>query len=433
MSYELIGIIGILMLLILFVAGMPVSFAMALVGFVGFGYLMGFQAGSAILIRDFYEVFAAYPLNVIVLFVLMGSFAFAAGMSKRMYDASYTIAGQLPAGLAVATILACSGFAAICGSTAATAATIGRVSFNEMQRYGYSSKLSTGAIASAGSIGILIPPSTIFIVYGILTEQPIGKLFAAGIVPGVMLTALFIGVVFILSMKNADIAPAGKKTTFAQKARALASVLDILILFIASIGGLLIGLFTPNQAAGVGAAGTLLIGLITRELTWEGFVSATRQGLRTACMIMCLIAGATVFGHFMAASTIPLVMSDWVAGFSLPPIAVMAIVCLIFFAGGCFLDAMALIMLTVPILYPIVIKLGYDLIWFGVVIVIISQIAVITPPVGVNVYVTKGIAQGVGIETIFKGTFPFLGAMIVALIVVLVFPQLSLYLPGLIG
>ena len=282
----------------------------------------------------------------------MGSFAFASGMSKRMYDASYKIAGQLPAGLAVATILACSGFAAICGSTAATAATIGRISFNEMRRYGYADTLSTGAIASAGSIGILIPPSTIFIVYGILTEQPIGQLFAAGLLPGLMLTVFFILVVFILTWGKAEMAPPGQATTFSEKIKAIISVTDIIILFLLSIGGLLLGWFTPNQAAGVGAAGTLIIGLISRELTWGGFISASKQGLRIACMIMSLIAGATVFGHFMAASTIPLVMSDWVGGFDLPPMAVMGLICLIFFVGGCFLDAMALIMLTVPILYP---------------------------------------------------------------------------------
>ena len=432
MSPELIGIIGIILLILLFITGMPVSFAMAFIGFLGFGYLMGFKAGIAILLRDFFEIFSAYPLNVIVLFVLMGSFAFASGMSRRLYDACYTIAGQLPAGLAVTTILACSGFAAICGSTAATAATIGRVAFTEMQRYGYSDTLSTGSIASAGAIGILIPPSTIFIVYGILTEQSIGQLFAAGILPGVMLTIFFICVVFLLSAGKAHIAPVGKQTTLAEKFKALLSITDVFLLFAVSIGGLLLGWFTPNQAAGMGAAGTLLIGLINRELTWKGFFGATKQGLHIACMILCLIAGATVFGHFMAASTIPLGISDWIGGLSFPPIVIMAILCLIFFIGGCFIDAMALIMLTVPILYPIVLRLGYDLIWFGVVIVIISQIAVITPPVGVNVYVTKGIAKSVKIETIFKGTLPFLGAMIIALIVVLVFPQLSLFLPNLV-
>lgn len=432
MSPELIGIIGMVLLILLFMTGMPVSIAMAFVGFLGFGYLMGFEAGIALLLRDFFEVFSTYPLNVIVLFVLMGSFAFASGMSRRMYDASYKMAGQLPAGLAVATVLACSGFAAICGSTAATAATIGRVAYSEMQRYGYRDTLSTGCIASAGSIGILIPPSTIFIVYGILTEQSIGKLFAAGILPGIMLTIFFIIVVFLITLGRSDVAPAGQQTTIVEKLKALLSIADILILFIVSIGGLLLGWFTPNQAAGMGAAGTLLIGLINKELSWNSFFNATKQGMGISCMIMCLIAGATVFGHFMAASTIPLVLSDWVGGFSFPPIVVMGIICLIFFLGGCFIDAMALIMLTVPILYPIVLRLGYDLIWFGVIIVVISQIAVITPPVGVNVYVTKGIAQGVSIETIFKGTFPFLGAMVVALILLLVFPQLSLYLPNLI-
>ena len=429
MDPVIIGLVGIAVLLLLFMINMPVSFAMALVGFVGFAYVVNWDAAVALLPRTLFVEMSAYPLNVIVLFVLMGSFAFASGMSRRLYDSSYTLAGKLPAGLAVATVLACSGFAAICGSTAATVATIGRVALPEMQRFGYRDRLATGCIASAGSIGILIPPSTIFIVYGILTEQSIGDLFASGIIPGVLLTLFYLVTVFLVAARHPDMAPAGSATTFGQKMTAIWKISDIFLLFVLSIGGLFLGWYSPNQAAGVGAAGALIIGLAHRQLTWRKFVDATMEGLRTACMILLLIAGATVFGKFMAITTIPFQISTWVSHLDMPPMAVMALICCIFFIGGCFIDAMALVMLTIPILYPVVLDLNYDPIWFGVVVVLISQIAVITPPVGVNVYVTKGIAGKVAIETIFRGTFPFLLAMIFLLALVVVFPGLALWLP----
>jgi C4-dicarboxylate transporter, DctM subunit len=433
MDPVIVGILGIILLLLLFALNMPVSFAMAFVGFAGFGYLVSWDAAISLLIRDIFSQLTNYPLNVIVLFVLMGSFAFASGMSSRLYDSAYKISGKMPAGLAVATILACSGFAAICGSTAATVATIGRVALPEMRRFGYSRRLSTGCIASAGVIGILIPPSTIFIVYGILTEQSIGSLFAAGIIPGIMLAIFFIFTVLILSFIKKDFAPSGQASTFVDKLKALWQIADIFLLFALSIGGLFLGWYSPNQAAGVGAAGALLLGVIHRELTWKKFFGASKEGLRTACMIMMLIAGASVFGKFMAVTTIPANLSIWVSALPLPPVGIIALICLMFFVGGCFLDAMALIMLTIPIIYPVILQLNYDPIWFGVVIVLISQIAVVTPPVGVNVYVTKGIVPDVPIAEIFRGTFPFLVAMVVLLVIVLLLPDMIMWLPNLLS
>jgi C4-dicarboxylate transporter DctM subunit len=433
MDPVIVGIVGILILLLLFALNMPVSFAMAIVGFAGFGYLVNWNAAVSLLIRDIFSQLSNYPLNVIVLFVLMGSFAFASGMSGRLYESAHKISGKMPAGLAVATILACSGFAAICGSTAATVATIGRVALPEMRRFGYSQRLATGCIASAGVIGILIPPSTIFIVYGILTEQSIGSLFAAGIIPGIMLTFFFVATVFILALSNKDIAPPGQATSFLEKLKAVWRIADIFLLFVLSIGGLFLGWYSPNQAAGIGAAGALVLGLIHRELSWGKFIRASKEGLRTACMIMMLIAGASVFGKFMAVTTIPANLSMWVSNLPLPPIGIMALICLMFFVGGCFLDAMALIMLTIPIIYPVVLQLNYDPIWFGVLIVLISQIAVVTPPVGVNVYVTKGIALDVPIAKIFSGTFPFLLAMFFLLVIVILFPNMIMWLPNLLA
>ncbi|WP_419661788.1 DctM5: C4-TRAP dicarboxylate transport system permease [Desulfosarcina variabilis str. Montpellier] len=433
MDPVIVGVLGIFLLLLLFALNMPVSFAMAFVGFAGFGYLVSWDAAISLLIRDIFSQLTNYPLNVIVLFVLMGSFAFASGMSSRLYESANTISGKMPAGLAVATIMACSGFAAICGSTAATVATIGRVALPEMRRFGYSRRLSTGCIASAGVIGILIPPSTIFIVYGILTEQSIGSLFAAGIVPGIVLALFFVITAFIVAIRNKDIAPSGQASSLTDKLKALWRISDIFLLFILSIGGLFLGWYSPNQAAGVGAAGALVLGMIHRELTWKKFVQASKEGLRTACMIMMLIAGASVFGKFMAVTTIPANLSMWVSELPLPPVGIIALICLMFFLGGCFLDAMALIMLTIPIIYPVVLQLNYDPIWFGVVIVLISQIAVVTPPVGVNVYVTKGIVPDVPIADIFRGTFPFLVAMFILLVIVLVMPDMIMWLPNLLS
>jgi len=427
-----IGIIGILFLIFLFLLRMPIAFAMAFVGFIGFSYLSSLKVGLSLLARDVFEQFSSFPLSAIPMFILMGSFAFAAGIGKRLYEAAYKILGTLRGGLTIATVVACGGFAAICGSTAATAATIGKIALPEMQKYHYDDRLATGCIASAGTLGILIPPSTIFIVYGILTEQSIGKLFVAGIIPGIILTFLFIGTVSIICLRNPGLGPPGAPTAWKDKVKALFEIGEALVLFGVVIGGLFLGWFTPTQAGGIGAAGALLIGLVRRELSLRSFMEATKDGLRTSCMVICVIAGATIFGHFMAVSTIPFILADWVAGLPLPSMAVMGVIILIYLIGGCFMDAMALVVLTVPVIFPVVMRLGFDPIWFGVIIVLISEMGVITPPVGVNVYVIKGIAPEIPLETIFKGIFPFLLAIVVSAALLIIFPQIALVLPNLI-
>jgi tripartite ATP-independent transporter DctM subunit len=432
MSPETVGIVGIALLLFLFLIRMPVAFTMAFVGFVGFAYLGGIEAAMAILAQDVFETLSSYPLSVIPMFILMGSFAFASGISERLYQTSYAWVGHLRGGLTVATVVACSGFAAISGSTAATAATMGKIALPEMKKYGYDDKLATGTVASAGTLGILIPPSTVLIVYGILTEQSIGKLFVAGILPGILLTLFFIITVILLCWRNPELGPPGPKTTFKEKIKALSGIIEAVILFGLTIGGLFLGWFSPTQAGAIGAAGALAIGIVRRKLTFKKLFDSTKDGLRTACMVMFIITGATVFGHFLAISNIPYALAEWVGNLPIPPMAVMGVMICIYFLGGFFMDSMALIVVTIPIFFPVVLRLGFDPIWFGVIIVLVGEMGVITPPVGVNVFVIKGIAPDVPLDKIFRGIFPFLGALILLTILVTLFPQIVTFLPSLI-
>ena len=433
MSPEATGIVGIGLLLFLFLLRMPVAFSMAFVGFVGFAYLAGPGPALSILAQDIYESFSSYPLSVIPMFILMGSFAFASGISKRLFSTTYTWVGSLRGGLTIATVLACAGFAAICGSTAATAATMGKIALPEMKKYKYDDTLATGTVASAGTLGVMIPPSTVLIVYGILVEESIGKLFVAGILPGVILSLMFVAVVAILCLRRPEIGPPGPATTWLAKVKATGGIIEAVILFLLAIGGLFLGWFSPTQAGAIGAGGALLIGLVRGQLTWETFFDAGRDGLRTGCMVLFIITGAVVFGHFLAISTIPFLLADWIGSLPIHPMAIMAVIVFIYFIGGFFMDSMALIVVTVPIFYPIVQKLGFDPIWFGVLIVLTGEMGVITPPVGVNVFVIKGIAPDIPLHLIFKGIFPFLGALIILTIIIMFFPQIATFLPSLVA
>ena len=430
MSPTTIGLIGLAILIIVLFSRMPVGFVMALIGVLGFSYVVSWEAGLRIMAKDFFGIFGSYSLTVVPLFILMGQVTFHAGISSRLFDTAYKFVGHLPGGLAMATIGACAGFAAVCGSTNAAAATMATVAMPEMKRYKYGDVLSTGTVAAGGSLGILIPPSVIFIIYGILTEQSIGKLFVAGVVPGIFLSALFGLTIYIWVRLRPEIAPRGPKTTFKEKLISLGGVGETLILFILVMGGLFIGFFTPTEAGAIGAGGAIVLGFIRRRLTWKGFMQALFESTRISCMVLVIVAGATVFGHFLAITRIPYALATWVSELALPNFGIMAFIIVVYIAGGCFIDALALILLTIPIFYPVVTNMGYDPIWFGVIIVLVTQMGVITPPVGVNVYVVHGVVKDVPLESIFKGAFPFLVALILCALILIPFPQIALFLPS---
>jgi tripartite ATP-independent transporter DctM subunit len=426
MTNVTVGLLGIGVLLVLFLLRVHIAFAMALVGALGYAYLMSLDAGMKILVRDVFEQFSSYPLTVIPSFVLMGTYAFASGISERLYKAANAWFGQFSGGLTLATIAASAAFAAICGSTSAAVATMGKIAIPEMRRYNYKDTLSTGCIASAATLGILIPPSTIFIVYGILTEQSIGQLFVAGIVPGIILTILFAVTVVVLCKFRPSLGPKGHSVPWKEKFRSLTGIIEAVMLFLLSIGGLFLGWFTPTQAGSIGAAGALLIGMARKKLTWKEFVNSTKDGLHISCMILWLIAGATVFGHFITISGIPRILVQGVQGLPFEPWVIMICICLLYFVGGLFIDAMALIVLTVPFIYPVVVRLGFDPIWFGVIIVLVSGVGVISPPVGVNAYVIKGLAPEIPLVDIFKGISYFILPIIVCIAILIIFPDAAL-------
>jgi tripartite ATP-independent transporter DctM subunit len=410
---------------------MPVGFVMAFLGFLGFSYIVTLEAGLSLLAKDVFETFSSYSLTVIPLFVFMGQIAFHSGISRRLYDSVYVFMGHYRGGLAIATIGACAGFSAISGSTNATAATMATVTLPEMRRYKYDMSLATGTIAAGGSLGILIPPSVIFVVYGIMTEQSIGKLFAAGIFPGILLALLFMFTIYIWVQLKPGLAPPGPKTTLREKARSFTGVLEALIIFSFVMGGLFFGIFVPTEAAAVGAFFTLLLAILRRQLTWKGFFRSLMDTTRISCMVMVIVTGAVIFGHFMAITRIPFDLANWVSTLPLPDYAIMGVIVLIYLFGGCFMDALAMIMLTIPIFYPVAITLGFHPIWFGVAIVLVTEMGVITPPVGVNVYVVHGIAKDIPLEVIFKGVAPFVLALLACVAILLTFPQIVLFLPGL--
>jgi C4-dicarboxylate transporter DctM subunit len=426
------GSIGIAVLLVLFCTGMPISFAMAITGLIGFSLLVSPEAAASLLAQEIFQQFASYALGVIPLFVIMGYLALAAGIGEKAYQVTHVIIGQVRGGLCMASIAASAIFGAVCGSAAATCATIGGVALPEMKRYNYDDALATGAVASAGGLGIMIPPSTAFIIYGILTEQSITKLFISGILPGIMLTVLMMMTVSFLCWRNPQLAPVAASSTLKQKLIALAGLTDVVILFLLSMGGMFAGWFSPTQAGAIGGAGAILIGLARRKLRMKAFVTAIRESARISCMILLLIAGALIFGRFLAVTGMNTALVEYLRSVNMPPILFVISICAVFFVLGCFVDMFALIVLLVPTFYPVILDYGYDPLWFGVIIVLLGMIGIITPPVAVDAFVVSGIS-GVPLETVYKGVIPFLVPLVVGLIIIILFPQISTFLPSLIS
>jgi C4-dicarboxylate transporter DctM subunit len=432
MDLVLIGILGIIVLLfVLFFLGMPVGFAMAVVGFCGFSYVVSFKAALNMAGTDLWITFSKYGLTVIPLFVFMGYLAFSAGIAERLYNAAYKWVGHWPGGLAIATIGADELFAAICGSNTATAATMGAIALPQMKKYNYDTRLSSGTVVTGGTLGTVMPPSVVIIVIGLQTEQSIARLFLGGILPAILLGMLFVLTILVLCRLNPTFGPPGPKTSFTEKIKSLTGVIEALAIFVLVIGGLFIGFFTPTEAGAVGVFCTFIVALAARRLTWNGLRNAILETLKISCMVFVLVTGAIIFGRFLAVTRIPFMVADYAASLPVSPYVILAFVLMVYLIGGCVMDALGFLVLTIPIFFPLGIALGFDPIWYSIILTMVTTLGAITPPVGVNIYVVKALAPEIGIGTIFKSVSFFLLACIVSMVILIVFPQIVLFIPGL--
>lgn len=427
-----IGLISILVFFIFLFLRMPVSYAMLITGILGISVINSPTIAFRVTATEIYSNFSTYTLSAIPMFVWMGFLALYAGIGEKLFNFAYKTVGHLPGGLAIAAQGAAGLFGAISGSNTATAATIGSIAVPEMRKHHYNDSLSTASVAAGGILGILIPPSTLFIIYGIAAEQSIGSLFLAGILPGIILMILFMIVIYIVTYRNPALAPRGEKSTWKERMESLKGGLwEVGVIFALSMGGLFAGWFTPTEAGAVGAGGVLVLTLLTRKLSWDGLKNSLFDTLRTTAMIMLLIGSAVVFGRLITLSRIPFEIGGWIDSLVLPSFVIMALILLIYLVLGFFMDALALILLTIPIFYPIVVNtLGYDPIWFGVIIVLVGGMGVITPPVGVNVFIIKGVVPNVSVETIFRGIWPFLYMIIFLIALLMIFPEIATFIPN---
>ena len=431
MSATLIGIIGILILLaVLFFLGMPVGFAMGIVGFCGFWYVVSFKAAINVVGTDIWGTFSKYGLTVIPLFIFLGYLAFNSGIAERLYNAAYKWFGHWRGGLAIATIGADELFAAICGSNTATAATMGTVALPQMTKYKYDTRLSSGTVVTGGTLGTVMPPSVVLIVIGLQTEQSIIKLFLAGILPAILLGILFVLTIVVICRIKPEYGPAGPKTSFKEKLISLAGVIEAITIFVLVIGGLYAGFFTPTEAGAVGVFFTLLVTVGTRRLTWKGFIDSIRDSLKISCMVFFLVTGAIIFGRFLAVTRLPFIIAEVASSLPVSPYVVLALILLIYLIGGCFIDSLGFLVLTIPIFFPLGIALGFDPIWYAIILTMVTTMGAITPPVGVNIYVVKALAPEIELGTIFKSVSFFLLACIICIVLLIIFPDIVLIIPN---
>lgn len=430
----LIGILGSALVVVLLLLGMPIAFLMMFVGFFGIWTLTSLEAALPVVAKTLYETAANYPYTIIPLFILMGGFAGGAGITSELYETFDKWFRRLPGGLGVATIAACAGFAALSGSSVAGAAAMGNIALPEMRRFNYHPKLATGVVAAGGTLAFLIPPSLGFVVYGMLTEQSIGKLLISGIFPGLLLSLAYVVVIIGQVKLNPKLAPTTPgKVTLGEKIKALKGIWETILVFFIVMGGIYLGFINPTEAGAIGATALLVIVLLKRRLNWQGLFSALLEMARISIMVLFLVAGATVFSYFLALSTIPTVVSGWIAGLTVSRYLILAIIIAIFFMLGCFLDAVSMMVLTLPVIFPVIVALNFNPIWFGVVAVLMMEAGLITPPVGLNVYTLAGIAKDVPMAEIFKGATPFLISIIIVAIILTIFPKIALFLPNLMG
>ena len=430
MSNALIGVVGILALFGLLAIRMPVGIAMMLVGFVGIAVMNGWPAALATLGSEPFVIASNFELMIIPMFVLMGNLASMSGMSRDLYGAAYAWFGHWRGGLASATIAACAGFAALSGSSVASAVTMGRVALPEMRRYEYHPRLATGAIAAGGTLGILIPPSTGFVIYAILTEESIGRLFLAGVLPGLLLTALFMVAIAIQTRFRPALGPPGPALPIGERLRTTARASAMIGIVVVTIGGIYSGFFTAGEAAGVGAFLAFLLALARRSVTPSSLNVTLLETVRTSAFAFLILIGAHIFNPFLALTQIPGDLAALLIGTELPRLGILAILLFAFIVLGMFLEGFAILVLTLPIVHPLIVELGYDPIWFGVLMVIVLEMGLISPPVGVNVFVVKGIAEDVPMRDIFIGILPFWAAMVVCMAVLVILPEIALFLPN---
>ena len=423
-------ILALVLLLALFVTGIELGFAMALVGFVGFAYLNGFSAALTLLGGDLFEAFTNYGYTVFPLFMLMGQIGLNAGIAERLYGSANKFIGHIPGGLAMATVVGAAGFKAICGSSTATAATFASVAIPEMNRYNYDKRLSTGIVATVGTLGCMIPPSVVLILYGIITEQSIGKLFLAGIIPGLLIASFFVVIIYAWAKIDPKVAPLSERSTWKARIRTLPEIIWVLMVFLLVVGGIMAGFFTPSEAAAVGVFALLVLAFIRRDMTIKTYIKSVGETLNIAGMILMIIAGSVILGHFMAVTNVPQKLADWVVTLPFDRYIVLIIICVIYELGGSFIDDLPFMILATPIFFPAVLKLGFDPVWFGILIAVVVAIGVVIPPVAVCVFVVKNIT-GVPIGRIYKGVMPFLISLFLVWALLLFFPGLALWLPSL--
>lgn len=436
----LVSLVGFAALLALILLRVPIAFAMGLVGTVGFALLVSWPAAMAMIASVTYETGLAYTLSVVPLFILMGNFVTRAGLSNELYMAANAFLGHRKGGLAMATVVACGGFSAVCGSSLATAATMARVSMPSMRKFGYADSLAAGSIAAGGTLGILIPPSVILVLYGIMTEQNIGMLFMAGVLPGVLGILLYLAAVKATTWINPEAGPPGDRMPWGERLLALRGVWGVLVLFILVMGGIYGGIFTPTEAAGIGAGGAFLFTLFRGKLTWTSLAEILVQSVRTTAMIFSVLIGALMFSNFINIADLPTILTDWVRQAELSPFMVLLFVIAVYLVLGCILESLSMILLTVPVFYPMISELVFPgvppelvLIWFGIIVVVVTEISLITPPVGLNVFVLRGVLPDVSTGTIFKGVTPFWLADIIRLALLVTIPWITTLLPSLMG